>query len=107
MSVPLAIVVAVAENGTIGVGGGLPWRIKADLRKFRAITMGKPLIMGRKTFQSIGRVLDGREVIVITRQRDFAPGGVSITKSPGGGAELGASTRCRAWSGGNLYRRRR
>jgi len=110
MSVPLAIVVAVAENGTIGVGGGLPWRIKADLRKFRAITMGKPLIMGRKTFQSIGRVLDGREVIVITRQRDYAPGGVSITKSPEAAlslaqaraAERGAAEICIA-GGGEIY----
>ena len=82
MSVPLAIVVAVAENGMIGVGGGLPWRVKADLRKFRAVTMGKPLIMGRKTFQSIGRVLDGRDIIVVTRQRDYAPAGVSSPRVP-------------------------
>ena len=65
----------------IGVAGGLPWRLKADMKKFRAITMGKPLVMGRKTFESIGRVLDGRDVIVVTRQRDFSAAGVSIATS--------------------------
>jgi dihydrofolate reductase len=69
---PVALIVAVAENHVIGVTGGLPWRLKADLKKFRAITMGKPLIMGRKTFESIGRVLDGRDIIVVTRQKDFS-----------------------------------
>ena len=64
-----SLVVAVAENGVIGASGGLPWRIKADLKRFRALTMGKPMIMGRKTFDSIGRVLDGRDNIVVTRQR--------------------------------------
>ena len=76
MSAPaIVIVVAVAENGVIGARGGLPWRIRADLRRFRAVTMGKPLVMGRKTFESIGRVLDGRDNIVVTRRTDFAPAG--------------------------------
>ena len=75
---PIAIVAAVAENGVIGVDGGLPWRVRADLKKFRTITMGKPVVMGRKTFESIGRVLDGRDVIVVTRQKDFAPEGVLV-----------------------------
>lgn len=74
----LVIVAAVAENGVIGVKGGLPWRVRADLRKFRAVTMGKPLIMGRKTFESIGRPLDGRDSIVVTRQPDFRPEGVIV-----------------------------
>jgi dihydrofolate reductase len=77
----VAIVVAVAENGVIGRDGGLPWRVKADLRRFRAITMGKPLIMGRKTFQSIGRVLDGRDNIVVTRDADFSASGVLVATS--------------------------
>jgi dihydrofolate reductase len=81
VSTPIALIAAVAENGVIGVGGGLPWRIKADLRKFRAITMGKPVVMGRKTFESIGRALDGRDVIVVTRQKGFAPDGVSVAAS--------------------------
>jgi len=78
---PIALVAAVAENGVIGVDGGLPWRVKADMKKFRAVTMGKPLVMGRKTFESIGRVLDGRDVIVVTRQKSFAPEGVHVAAS--------------------------
>jgi dihydrofolate reductase len=81
VSVPIAIVAAIAENGVIGIDGGLPWRVKSDLRKFRAITMGKPLIMGRRTFESLGRVLDGRDVVVVTRQPDFAAAGAFVTGS--------------------------
>ncbi|MYZ50274.1 dihydrofolate reductase [Propylenella binzhouense] len=65
----IAFVAAVAANGVIGAGGGLPWHIRADLRRFRAITMGKPVIMGRRTFESIGRPLDGRLNIVVSRRR--------------------------------------
>jgi len=78
---PIALVVAVAENRVIGKGGGLPWRVKADLRRFRAITMGKPLIMGRKTYESIGRPLDGRDNVVVTRRTGFSPGGVIVAHS--------------------------
>jgi dihydrofolate reductase len=79
--VRVALIAAVAENNVIGVAGGLPWRLRADLRKFRAVTMGKPLVMGRKTFESIGRVLDGRDVIVVTRQTGFAHDGVFAAAS--------------------------
>jgi len=72
MSAPLAIVAAIAENGVIGDGRGLPWHLPSDLKHFRAITLGKPLLMGRKTFESIGRVLPGRETIVVTRDPTFA-----------------------------------
>lgn len=77
----IAHVVAVAENGVIGVRGGLPWRISADLRRFRRVTMGKPMVMGRRTFQSIGRVLDGRDNIVLTRREDFAAPGAIVARS--------------------------
>lgn len=73
--VPLVLVAAVARNGVIGAGGGLPWRLSSDLRRFRALTWGKPLIMGRKTFDSIGRALPGRETIVVTRDPAFLPPG--------------------------------
>jgi dihydrofolate reductase len=63
----IAIVAAVARNGAIGADGGLPWRLSSDLKRFRALTLGKPLIMGRKTFESVGRPLPGRRVIVVTR----------------------------------------
>jgi dihydrofolate reductase len=79
--VPVTIVAAVGANNVIGIAGGLPWRLRADLRKFRAITMGKPLVMGRKTFESIGRVLDGRDIVVVTRRSDFSPAGVFIAGS--------------------------
>ena len=71
------IIVAASENNVIGHKGGLPWHLSADLKYFKATTMGHAVIMGRKTFQSIGRALPGRRNIVITRQRDFAvPEGV-------------------------------
>jgi dihydrofolate reductase len=73
MKVPLAIVAAIAENGVIGDGRGLPWHLPSDLKHFRGVTMGKPLLMGRKTFESIGRALPGRETIVVTRDRAFGP----------------------------------
>jgi len=78
MTLPLVMVVAVAENGVIGKDNNLSWRMPSDLKHFRAITMGKPLIMGRKTFQSIGRPLPGREIVVVTRDPSFAVPGIHI-----------------------------
>ena len=66
-SLPLVFVVAVARNNVIGRDGTLPWRMPSDLKRFRAATLGKPMIMGRKTFASIGKPLPGRETIVVTR----------------------------------------
>ncbi len=60
-------VVAMARNGVIGQDGGMPWTLKADLKRYRALTMGRPMIMGRKTLVSIGRLLDGRDTVVVTR----------------------------------------
>ncbi|KQV82067.1 dihydrofolate reductase [Rhizobium sp. Root1220] len=62
------IVVAVAENGIIGHHGGMPWRLSTDLRRFKALTLGKPVIMGRKTYDSIGKPLPGRPNVVISRR---------------------------------------
>lgn len=76
--VRVAIVVAKAENGTIGKDGKLPWTLKSDLRWFKTVTMGKPVIMGRKTFDSIGKPLPGRTNIVITRQGDYEAEGVLV-----------------------------
>jgi dihydrofolate reductase len=64
----IALIAAVADNGVIGRGGALPWRLSADLRRFKALTMGHPIVMGRRTWESIGRPLPGRTSIVITRQ---------------------------------------
>ncbi|MEQ1670503.1 MAG: dihydrofolate reductase [Hyphomicrobium sp.] len=73
----LSLIVAVAENGVIGRDGGLPWRMSSDLKTFRRLTMGKPLIMGRRTFESIGKPLDGRDNIVVTSDPFFEVAGVS------------------------------
>jgi dihydrofolate reductase len=77
----LAFVVAVAKNGVIGRDGGLPWRLSTDLKHFRALTMGKPIVMGRRTWDSIGRPLSGRETIVITRDPNFSTDGVHVAHS--------------------------
>ncbi|HLS82291.1 MAG TPA: dihydrofolate reductase [Steroidobacter sp.] len=74
----LCIVVAASENDVIGAGGRLPWRLPDDLRRFKALTMGKPVVMGRKTFESIGRALPGRDNIVISRRGFSAPGAAVV-----------------------------
>lgn len=74
-------VVAMAENRCIGRDNALPWHISADLKRFKRLTMGHPIVMGRKTFQSIGRVLPGRPNIVVTRDRSFAADGVTSAHS--------------------------
>ncbi|NOY42453.1 MAG: dihydrofolate reductase [Planctomycetes bacterium] len=71
---PLTLIVAVAENNVIGRQGDLPWRLSADLRRFKRLTMGHAILMGRKTWESIGRPLPGRTSVVITRQTDYQPG---------------------------------
>lgn len=77
---PVALIVAVAENGVIGKQGAMPWHLPDELAHFKRVTMGKPIIMGRKTFQSLGRSLPGRTNIVVTRDAAFAvPDGVIVT----------------------------
>lgn len=73
MMLPLSAVVAVGRNGAIGSHNGLPWRLPGDLRHFRALTMGKPVLLGRKTYESIGRPLPGRALVVLSRDPAFAP----------------------------------
>jgi len=77
----IAIYVAIAGNGVIGRGGGLPWRLSSDLKRLKADTMGKPVIMGRKTYDSIGKPLPGRHNIVVTRNRDWSAEGVETAAS--------------------------
>jgi dihydrofolate reductase len=92
--IAIALVVAVAENGVIGRDGQLPWRLPSDLKRFRKLTLGKPMIMGRKTYGSIGKPLDGRDTIVVTRRLDFHPPGVhraaSVEEALALGHELAA-----------------
>ena len=77
----VSIVAAVSRNGVIGVGGGLPWRIPADLRRFRVLTLGHSVVMGRRTFDSIGKALEGRRNIVVTRNASFRPAGAEVADS--------------------------
>ncbi|MEN8260881.1 MAG: type 3 dihydrofolate reductase [Pseudomonadota bacterium] len=77
----LSLVVAMALNRVIGIENKLPWQLPADLRNFRKITMGKPLLMGRKTYESIGRPLPGRENIIITRNRIYRQQGCEVFHS--------------------------
>ena len=75
---PLVLVAAVAQNGVIGRDNGLIWRLKSDMKHFRAITLGKPVLMGRKTFESIGKPLPGRQNIVLTRAHGLRIDGVQV-----------------------------
>lgn len=88
----LALVVAVADGGVIGVAGGLPWRIPEDLRHFKNVTMGHAIIMGRKTFESIGRALPGRRNIVVSRDPALRIEGVEVAPSVEAAVSLARST---------------
>jgi dihydrofolate reductase len=77
----LSIIVAVAKNRVIGARGQLPWHLSEDLKRFKKLTMGHPIVMGRKTFESIGKPLPGRENVVLTRNRSFRPEGVTVLHS--------------------------
>ncbi len=82
-SLPVSIVVAVADNGVIGRGNALPWDLPDDLQHFKRTTMGRPIVMGRKTFESIGRPLPGRLNIILTRDPSWTALGVSVASSIG------------------------
>ena len=79
--IEIVLLFAVAENGVIGSGGTIPWRLKADQQRLKAMTMGKPIVMGRKTFESLRRPLPGRTNIVITRDESFRAAGAVVTTS--------------------------
>lgn len=96
----LFLVVARAANGVIGVENQLPWRIPADLRRFKALTLGKPVIMGRRTFESIGRPLPDRRNIVLSRDPDWSAPGVERAESLDGALGLVAEAPEAAIIGG-------
>lgn len=77
----ISIIVAIADNGVIGRDNELPWRLSADLQRFKALTMGHHLLLGRKTFEAIGRPLPGREMIVVSRGTPDLPDGVHLASS--------------------------
>jgi len=80
-NIQVALVVAVSRNGVIGIDGGMAWRISDDLKWFKKNTLGKPVVMGRKTYESIGKPLPGRDNIVITRSMTFSKDGVFVVRS--------------------------
>ncbi len=77
----ISLIAAVAHDNVIGAGNALPWRLPEDLRRFKALTLGHPIIMGRKTFESIGRPLLGRRNIIVTRNPDFSAIGCDLALS--------------------------
>ena len=101
----VSLVVAMSADRLIGQGGGLPWRLPADLRHFKSITMGKPILMGRKTHESIGKPLPGRENIVLTRDRSFRAEGCRVVHSIEEAlAAAGANDELMVIGGAEIYR---
>lgn len=100
------IVAAVARNGVIGVGGRLPWRIPEDLARFKRLTMGNALVMGRATFESIGRPLPGRSNIVLTRRPGWSHDGVDTADSLEAAREIATSRGQKVFiaGGAEVYR---
>ncbi|QDD91467.1 dihydrofolate reductase [Pseudomonas oryzihabitans] len=92
-SLPLSLIVAVAENGVIGIENRLPWHLPAELKYFKAVTLGKPLVMGRKTWDSLGRPLPGRLNLVVSRQTDLLAEGAEVRSSLSTAVE-----RAEAWA---------
>jgi dihydrofolate reductase len=97
--IPLVLVAAVAENGVIGRDGALPWRLPSDLKHFRALTLGHPVVMGRRTFQSIGAPLPGRANIVVSRDPVFAAPGAVVARSLGQALETATGEALRRGAG--------
>ncbi len=103
-NVKISMIAAMAKNRVIGQDNDMPWHLPADLQHFKAVTMNKPVIMGRKTFESIGRPLPGRRNIVISRNTDYTAVGVDVVTSP----EAAISLLCESdevmvIGGGNVY----
>jgi dihydrofolate reductase len=99
----LSLIVAVAENGVIGSNNQLPWHIPEDLRYFKQTTLGKPVIMGRKTFQSIGRPLPGRQNIVLSHDPGFVAEGVIGVSSLAAALDLAAGDEVFLIGGASLF----
>ena len=101
----VTLVAAVARDGVIGADGGLPWHLPDDLRRFKALTMGHTMIMGRRTFESIGRALPGRVSVVVTRDAGWTAPGVTVAHSVDEALALaGPGTEVMVVGGGEIYR---
>jgi dihydrofolate reductase len=100
----LSAIVAMGSNRCIGRANALPWRLPMDLQRFKQLTLGHTLVMGRKTYESIGRPLPGRTTLVLTRQRDYAPEGVQVAHSLQQALELARGDEVFIAGGADLYR---
>ena len=100
----IVLVAAMGRNRVIGVDGGMPWHLPADLKHFKAVTMGHPIVMGRRTFESIGRALPGRRNIVLSRSLDKAPPGCELFASLEAAQKSVDSGPLMVIGGGALYR---
>lgn len=103
MSQQVFLVVAVAENGVIGDAGGMPWHIPADLRRFKQLTMGKPMVMGRKTFDSLPGLLPGRRHIVMTRDTQWQAEGAEVAHSLDAALALANAPQIAVIGGAQVY----
>lgn len=97
------LVVAAARNGTIGANGTLPWHIPADLRRFKALTMGKAMIMGRKTFESLPGLLPGRRHIVLTRDPAWAASGAEVARDLDAALALAGDAEAAVIGGAEIF----
>lgn len=107
ISMPVVTAIAaVARNGVIGAGNGIPWRVEGDFARLRRLTMGGVLVMGRKTFDSIGRPLPGRDSYVVTRNRQWQAPGVQVFGSVDAAIDAALATGKPVWifGGGEIYR---
>ncbi len=100
----ITIIAAMARNRAIGLAGGMPWHLPGDLRHFKEITMGKPIVMGRKTWESIRRALPGRQNIVVTRNREYCAEGCLVVQSLPLAIERAEGDEILVIGGGQLYR---
>ena len=99
----ITLVLARARNGVIGRDGGLPWHLPADLKRFKALTMGRPMIMGRKTFESFPAPLPGRRHIVLTRDRDWAAAGAEVVHDVAGALALAGACDIAVIGGAQVF----
>lgn len=99
----ITLILARASNGVIGNKGAIPWRIPADLRRFKQLTMGCPMIMGRKTFDSLPGILDGRRHIVLTRDADWAEEGAEVAHSVEAALKLANAPHVMVIGGAEIY----
>lgn len=101
----LSLIVAMAKNRVIGAGGKIPWHLPNELQLFKSVTMGHPIVMGRKTWESIGRLLPGRTTVIVTRQQDYAVAGAIVVNSLDAAlARCAGDSEIFVIGGGELYR---